>query len=139
MLEKLFKFILEYKLYVKFLIAGGTSTLTDLILLFIFHSILKMNVIVAATFAYVIAFFVSFYLQKFWTFRENSTHKIRLQMAAYFMLGAINVGLNAVAMHFLVNVMHIWYLLAQIIISAVIAILNFLVYKYFIFKKLLEI
>ena len=139
MLEKLFNLILRYKLYVKFLIAGGTSTFTDLLLLFIFHSIFKLNVIVAATLAFVLAFFVSFYLQKFWTFRENSTHKIKLQLFFYFFLGAVNTGINAEAMHILVNIMQVWYLLAQVFISAAIAILNFVVYKYFIFKKLLEI
>ena len=138
-MEKILELILKYKLYVKFLISGGLSTFTDLFLLFIFHSILKMNVVVAATLAFVLAFFVSFYLQKFWTFRENSTHRIKLQLFFYFVLGAMGVAINAGAMHILVNVLHIWYLLAQILISAAIAIMNFLVYRFFIFKKLIEI
>ena len=139
MLKIFFDLILKFKLYVKFLIAGGIATSTDLLLLFFFHSILKLNVVIAATLAFVLAFFVSFYLQKFWTFRENSTHKIRLQLFFYFFLGIVNTGINAEAMHILVNTMHIWYLLAQVLISAVIAVLNFIVYKYFIFTKLVEV
>ncbi len=47
-------------------------------------------------------------------------------MAIYFMVGLINTGINAEAMYLLVIKLHIWYLLAQIIVSALIAFYNFL-------------
>jgi putative flippase GtrA len=129
------KLLWSYKRLIKYLIAGGTAATTDLVLLFIFHDIVKINVIFSATLAFSIAFFVSFYLQKFWTFRDDSRDKMKQQMGVYFVVGAINVGINATGMNCLVNKLHIWYLLSQIIMGGSIALYSFAVYNFFIFKK----
>jgi putative flippase GtrA len=135
MVETLFNLLARYKIYVKYIIAGGTAAATDLILLFFFHDFIKMNVVVSATLAFVIAFFVSFYLQKFWTFRDNSRDKMKQQMGTYFMVGATNTSINAIAMYVLVDKIHIWYMLAQVLVSGGIAFYSFVIYKLFIFKQ----
>jgi putative flippase GtrA len=129
------KLLWSYKRLIKYLIAGGTAATTDLILLFLFHDFLKINVVVAATLAFVIAFFISFYLQKFWTFRDNSRDKIKSQMGVYFIVGTVNVGINALGINFLVNNLHVWYLFSQLIMGGSIALYSFAVYNFFIFKK----
>ena len=136
MTETLLSLLIKYKIYVKYIIAGGTAATTDLVLLYIFHDAMKIKVVASATLAFIIAFFVSFYLQKFWTFRDNSRDKMKQQMGVYFIVGAINVGINAAGMNFLVNKLHVWYLLSQIIMGGSIAVYSFLVYKFFIFKKI---
>ena len=129
------KLLWNYKRLVKYIIAGGTAAVTDLFLLFLFHDIFRINVIISATLAFVIAFFVSFYLQKFWTFRDNSKNKIKQQMGTYFLVGTANTAINAWAMDLLVNRWHIWYLLAQVIVAGSIALYSFVIYKFFIFEK----
>jgi putative flippase GtrA len=135
MLIRDLQLINKYKKYIKYLIAGGTATIVDLVFLFLFYDVLNINIIIAATIAFVIAFFVSFYLQKFWTFRDNSRDKFKTQMAVYFIIGSLNVGINALGMNLLVNKLHVWYLLAQIILSGSIAIYSFLVYNFLIFNR----
>jgi putative flippase GtrA len=139
MVKIIFDLLTKYKVYVKYLIAGGTAATTDLVLLFIFHDIFKIKVVVSATLAFVIAFFVSFYLQKFWTFRDNSRDKLKQQMGVYFLVGATNTGINAVAMYVLVEKNHLWYMLAQVIVAGSIALYSFLIYKFFIFKEAKQI
>lgn len=134
MINLLLSLIKKYQVIVKFIIAGGTATFTDLVFLYFFHSLCNIQVVISATLAFLIAFFVSFFLQKFWTFGDKSKEKIKKQMAIYFIVGLTNTGVNAEAMYLLVVKEHVWYLLAQILISALIACYNFLVYKYFIFK-----
>lgn len=131
----LLKLANKYKVYIKYLISGGTATFIDLFLLFIFHSIFDISIVPAATLAFLMAFFVSFYLQKFWTFRDNSKEKIGKQGILYFIVAAANLGVNAIGMYFLAEVLHVWYLLAQIIMCGAIAFYSFLIYNFLIFNK----
>lgn len=133
--SEIIKLLFSYKRLIKYIISGGTAATTDLFLLFLFHDVLEINVVVAATLAFIAAFFVSFYLQKFWTFRDNSRDKIKQQMGIYFIVGAVNTVINAWGMNLLVNGWQVWYLLAQVIVAGSIALYNFAIYRFIIFKK----
>ena len=123
------------KIYIKYFIAGVTSAAVHLLILTIFYRFLGVWVVVSTSLGFIVAFFISFYLQKFWTFRDNSRDKFYKQMMIYFMVGAINMSLNASFMYYLVEKLGIWYLLSQVMVNGVIAIESFLVYKFVIFKK----
>jgi len=133
--KPMIKLVWSYKRLIKYVISGGVAATTDLSLLFFFHDIFDIDVVVSATLAFIIAFFVSFYLQKFWTFSDNSRDKIKQQMAIYFIVGSVNTAINAWAMNLLVNSWHIWYLLAQVIVAGSIALYSFIIYKFLIFEK----
>ncbi|MDD4333136.1 MAG: GtrA family protein [Patescibacteria group bacterium] len=124
------------KIIIKYIISGGIATTVDLGLLYFFTDIFKIWYLASATFAFVIAFFVSFSLQKFWTFRENSREKIIQQLSLYLITGLINLGINAAGMYILVDILNLWYILAQIIMGGVVAIGSFLVYKFVIFNPI---
>ena len=129
------KLIQKYKLYVKFLISGGTSTVVDLIFLYIFTDILKIYYLTSAVLAYILAFFISFYLQKFWTFRDNGKEKIYQQLGLYLSVNLLNLGINTYGMFILVSKLDLNYILAQIIMGGFIAIISFTCYRFIIFKK----
>ncbi len=123
------------KLFVKYVIAGGTAAVTDLVLLYVFTDILHLWYLFSAIIAFIIAFFVSFYLQKFWTFRDNSRDRIYAQASLYFLAGLMNLAINTGGMYLLVDKLGVIYLGAQIIMGALIAATSFLIYKFIIFKK----
>ena len=131
---KVFKIINKYKSIVKFIFAGGSATLVNLLLLYLFHGLLAWGLILSTSLAFIFAFLVSFILQKFWTFRNYNKEKMPLQLALYLTNSFIGLSLNGLFMHLLVNKLGIWYLLAQVIVSLTIAVYNFLVYKFIIFK-----
>jgi putative flippase GtrA len=126
--------IYKYKLYIKYVISGGTAASVDLILLYILTDIFGIWYLLSACLAFVVAFFVSFYMQKFWTFRDNNRERIYQQMSLYLMVGVFNLGINAGGMYILVDKFHIMYILAQIIMGGIIAISSFLIYKFIIFS-----
>src|SRR3990167_3912629 len=64
-------------LLVRYVISGGVSALVDLSLLYLFN--LYTHYLIAAAFAFALAFSVSFTLQKFWTFKDLSTDGIHKQ------------------------------------------------------------
>jgi len=125
----------DYKIFAKYIISGCTAAVTDLVLLYIFTDILHIWYLLSAILAFIIAFFVSFYLQKYWTFRDNSRDKIYTQMSLYFLVGIINLSINTGGMYILVDKFNIMYILAQIMMGALIAVSSFLIYRFIIFKK----
>lgn len=119
---------------VRFLISGGVATGIDLVLLYVFTDIFGVWYLASSILAFVLAFFVSFGLQKFWTFRDHSREGIQAQAGIYFLIAAANLGLNTLLVYLLVDYANLHYLIAQIIVSAGIAVENFFVYQRFIFR-----
>jgi putative flippase GtrA len=129
----------RYKTIIKFFISGGTAAATDIILLFLFTDIFNIHYLISAGMAFIIAFFVSFFLQKFWSFRDDTTDKIYKQMSQYFAVGLTNLLINTMGMYFLVEIIKINYILAQIVMGGLIACISFILYRYIIFRKPKEI
>lgn len=109
--------------------------MVDLAALYFFTSFCGIWYIISSSLAFLIAYFVSFSLQKFWTFRDNGREKIRQQMSLYFVVGVINLLLNAAGMYLLVDELGVMYLFAQIIVGAALGFSSFIIYKFVIFEK----
>lgn len=125
----------RYQKLVRYIISGGTAAFVDLSLLFFFTSILHIWYLISAVFAFLIAFVVSFVLQKFWTFTDKSTENWKSQVVIYFIITSTNLGINTLLMYVFVDYIHIHYFLSQIIVSALIAFESYFVYQVFVFKK----
>lgn len=130
----LFSFCERRKAIVKFFIAGGFAGVVDLIAVFIFHDLFAWGILSSTSAAFILAFVVSFSLQKMWTFRNYSQKKLPRQLILYFAGAFINLNLNALGMHWLVNNLGLWYLLSQLIVNFGLGILNFFNYKFIVFK-----
>ena len=109
--------------------------MVNLVLLYIFTDIFKIWYLFSSILAFCVAFFVSFFLQKYWTFRDRDQEKIYRQMGLYLAVALTNLGLNTLLMYLSVDLFKIWYLLAQVFVTAVIAVESFLIYKFFIFNR----
>jgi putative flippase GtrA len=123
------------KSVIKFIFAGSSAAAVDLIFLYLFHGVLLWHLVVSTSLAFILSFAVSFTLQKFWTFRNYSQKKIPVQFVLYIGNAFIGLNLNGFLMHYTVNRLHIWYLLAQILVNILIGIYNFFIYKFIVFRK----
>jgi len=131
----MFNLLQKYKQIIKYLIVGGTAALVDLVLLYILTDILGIWYLTSASLAFIVAFFVSFFLQKFWTFRDTDKEKMYKQLGIYLAVALINLLINAGLMYILVDGFKAWYILAQIIASGLIAIESYFIYNFFIFNN----
>lgn len=134
MLEFLLIQIHKKKQFIKFAISGGTAFSVDLLLLFFLTDILKIWYIYSASIAFMAAFFISFYLQKHWTFRDTSK-KVYKQMFIFFFSGIANVMVNAGGMYLIVEKLGIKYLFAQTIMTSLLSACSFLIYRFIVFRK----
>ena len=128
----------KYGRVIRFLIAGGTTLLTNLALLYVLKDIFDLWYITASIIGFVGAFGVSFSLQKFWTFGERSFASLHIQVGLSLIVALSNLLLNTFIMYILVDHLNVYYLFAQTIASAIIACESFFVYKYIIFVSRAE-
>ena len=123
------------KSVVKFFFAGASAAAVDLLFLFLFYGILKWNLVLSTSLAFILSFAVSFTLQKFWTFRNNCQKKIPIQFVLYITNAVIGLNINGFLMHTLVYDFGLWYLLSQVIVNIGIGVYNFFVYKFIVFRN----
>ncbi|MFA5886501.1 MAG: GtrA family protein [Patescibacteria group bacterium] len=123
----------QHKSVIKFIVAGCSAAGTDLVLLYVFYGLFGLDLVVSTSLAFLIAFLVSFSLQKFWAFR-NYQDKVISQLFLYLLNALLGLYLNGFFMHLLVNKFQIWYMLAQFAVNLVLGFWNFVVYKFIIFK-----
>lgn len=121
--------------FFRYLAAGGTAAVTDLGLLYLFTDGFGLHYLFSAILAFIAAFFVSFFLQKFWTFQDDSVDKVHTQAAVYLATAIASLLLNTALMYLFVEWFHLWYMAAQFLASGLLACVTFFISRDFIFKK----
>src|SRR3990167_4740203 len=119
----------------RFLISGGTATAVNFSLLYALTEFAHIWYLTSFIIAFCAGLAVSFTLQKFWTFVDMNTDRMRAQIGLYFSVQMGNLGFNTVALFLLVEYAHLWYMAAQFMIAVVIACINFVLFKFVVFKQ----
>lgn len=132
---QLFARLKRHKSIVKFFMSGPVAGAVDLAVLYLMHGLFHFSIVLSTSVAYIFGFWVSFYLQKFWTFCNHNKQHVYQQLGLYFLLAFINLNLNGYFMHVLVDRCHVWYILAQLGVSLLIGLESFVIYKFVIFRK----
>lgn len=118
---------------IRFIIAGGTSAVVLLTLLYVFNTTLGIYYLLSSVLAFLGAFGVSFTLHKFWTFKshEEETHK---QAVMYLGTSLFGLFLNTLLMYIFVDFFHIQVLLSQFFVGALVACFSFFISRNIVFK-----
>lgn len=117
----------------KYLVSGTLAALVHLGLLYAFTEWVGIWYLISTALAFLVAFSVSFTLQKFWTFEDHETHELRGQIAKYFATTVSGLFANVGGVYVLVAFAGIWYMAAQTIVLIMVAVVSFIIYKYVIF------
>lgn len=91
--------------------------------------------IAASIISFFVGFIVSFILQKFCTFRDDSPPKKGQQIAHYFLVFLLNIFANTFLLYLLVEYLHVAHLLAVVIANASIALWSYCMYDKLIFAR----
>jgi glycosyltransferase involved in cell wall biosynthesis len=116
--------------FLRFFISGGTSAVVNFALLYLFTEFGHVWYLLSSALAFILAFGVSFFMQKYWTFRSRDAGKIKRQLPQHLLLAVFNLGLNLVLIFSIVEYLHIWYMLAAIISNLLIAFESFFAFKW---------
>lgn len=125
---------MEIKKILRFLISGGITATVQLGLMYLLTDIFGFWYIFSLNLAFVAAFFTSFTLQKFWTFKNDNLDRVYKQALLYFAVVLVNLLINNAFVYLLVEKMDAWYIAAQVMAELIIAIESYFVYKKLIFR-----
>ncbi|MBL8158370.1 GtrA family protein [bacterium] len=120
---------------VRFILSGGLATAVNLGTLFVLTHFFDIWYLYSSIAAFAVSFFVSFSLQKFWTFAENSRTHLHIQATLYLLVMILTLILNTTIIYTLVEHANIHYLIGQLVSGICIAIINFFSYKHLVFKS----
>jgi dolichol-phosphate mannosyltransferase len=109
----------------RFVSAGVPGVLLFYITLYTLTEVVGLWYIGSAVIAAVINYTSNFLLQKFWTFKNKTTHNVRQQASKYLGLAITLHILNLLLLYSLVEYIHLWYLAAQAIVSAVLTVISY--------------
>jgi len=124
--------IFQYKI-IRYLTSGGTAAFVDLSILYVLTNFFEVWYLLSVVAAFIVAFFVSFTLQKFWTFKDSETRKLKKQLTLYFITATSMLIVNTALMFILVEKFGFWYLSSQFFVLGGVALFSFIIYSRFIF------
>lgn len=119
----------------RFLVSGGLSVLTNLLCLFVFTEYFHVYYLYSAMLSFSAGFLVTFFLQKFWTFRCDDVSKMPKQMGMTFIIALANLLLNTFLVFVFVEIFYAWYIFAQAGASLIISFETYFLYKNVIFPQ----
>lgn len=128
-------FLHKYGQIIRYIFAGGFATLSNLLVLFVCVNYFKLWYLSGAIISFCVAVIISYSLQKFFVFKDNGNENIHKQFLHFFIYQFIMLGVNTLLMYFFVDIINIWYLLAQVISALIIAFANYIYFNKIIFKK----
>lgn len=120
----------------RYILSGLTATTLNLLAVYVFTDWLLIYYLLSSMIGFTLGLIVSFFLQKFWTFSDQSRLTIHWQAAMFFATAVAGVGLNSFLVYCFVEFVSLHYLTAQILAGVIIAGINFLIYQKLIFSKL---
>ena len=118
----------------RFCISGGIATLVNLSTLFLLTHFLSVWYVFSSIVAFLLAFCVSFSLQKLWTFKDASRDHLYAQALTFLTIVLVGLGINTTLVFVLVEYGSVHYLVAQLISGVFIAIMNYFSYKHLVFR-----
>ena len=119
---------------VRFIISGGAATTVNLGTLFTLTHFWGVWYIYSSIAAFAVSFFVSFTLQKLWTFGDTSRDRVHVQAALFLSVILVALGINTALIYLFVEYAHTHYLIGQFVSGLCIAVINFLSYKHLVFR-----
>lgn len=114
----------------RFLVAGGTATVANLAALYVLTDIVGIWYLWSSAIAFVLSFFVSFSMQKYWAFRNNDLEKVRSQLPMHLAFALMNLVIDVTLVYVFVDIFGIWYIFAQILAAAIISIESFFAFRW---------
>ena len=119
----------------RYAIVGALGAITQTGVLYLWISVLHLEetYILGVVIGFCLALALTFSLQKWWTFKDDSTARTRRQFIVYTAIALVSVALNAGLLQgtktmfdiFNIDFFQMWYLIAEVVIVALVAFLSF--------------
>ena len=138
MIKSIYNFTLEV-LYehriLRYIISGGTSAFVNISLFSLFFYVFHFHYLVANLISFSIAFFVSLFMQKFWTFRDHSTENMHIQGLYYLLNSLFGLGINTLILYICVDYFGLLPILGVVSAGLLTASITFQISSRYVFNN----
>ena len=117
--------------FIKYSVVGCISVLIYFLSVFVLVELFDKDPIFGSTLSFIIMTFISFLLNKKYTFGSDFSYN---QLLRFLVVSAIGFTLNFVIMYLVVNVLSLHYSIGELITTLIIPIINFILNSYWTFK-----
>ncbi len=125
----------KYIQIIRYILAGGIATVSNLIILFISVHYFKMYYLTGAIIAFSCAVIISYLLQKLFVFKNYSRENMHKQFLNFLVFNLVMLGVNTLLMYTFVDIIGFWYLFAQALSALITACINYIYFNKVIFKN----
>ena len=122
------------KEFTKFCLVGFSNLAIDFLVYIFFTRLFHFHYLLAAVMSFVVAVTWSFYLNRAWTFRQSG-HGAHIQYSKFIIANLISLAVNLFLFHLFIDYGHLYDLLAKLLVSVIVAFLNFSLNKFWTFKE----
>lgn len=123
----------EVRRFIRFCIVGVVSTATHVGTLTVLVEMFGWNAKLASTLGFIYAVVASFFLNSSWTFAASEAKK-SVYFLKYAAVCTIGLGINSILMYVFIDLLHIWYLMSQLLTIVFVTPSNFLLNRFWAFK-----
>ena len=129
------QFLSKYIQIIRYILAGGIATASNLVILFVSVYYFKLWYLTGAIIAFSCAVIISYLLQKLFVFKNYSRENMRKQFLNFFIFNLVMLGVNTLLMYTFVDLVGLWYLLAQALSAIIGACVNYIYFNKVVFKN----
>ena len=119
----------------KFGVVGGTAFLIDYGVMIALTELCGINYLISSGISFVVSVIYHYILSVRWVFEVDENGDKRKEFVIFIVLSLIGLGLNQLLMWVFVSMIHIFYMVAKIIVTAIVMLYNFITRKLFLEKK----
>ncbi len=129
----------RYGQFMRFAFIGGTCMIVELVLLYAFITLTgkgedKLYVVIFNSIAFSVALTLNYIVSRYWVF-ERGRYSVGKEFLAFATVGAIALALSNGLILLAMNWFRWEWLLAKIFSVCLVLIWNFIMKKFFIFKR----
>jgi putative flippase GtrA len=117
--------------FIKYSVVGCISVLIYFLSVFVLVELFDKDPIFGSTLSFIIMTFISFLLNKKYTFGSDYSYN---QLLRFLVVSAIGFTLNFGIMYLVVNVLSLHYSIGELLTTLIIPIINFILNNYWTFK-----
>ena len=134
MIKFIINLIKKNQQFFKYCVGGGTAFIIDFGLLYFLTEVANLWYLWSANFSFIVAAFVNYLIQRFWTFQSDEPRALR-QFFVFLAVQIVGLFINNTIMYTLVEYFSIWYIFSKAVAAAVVLIWNFWASRMFVFNK----
>ncbi len=119
--------------FIRYSVVGASGTVIDFSVLIFLVEVGKIHPLAASLPAFLLAVINNYLLNRFWTYRNKESALIK-QMAKFLAVSIVGLLINSSLMYVLLEA-GLWYVLAKVLIIAVVICWNFSANSLWTFRK----